>query len=117
MDHQKSLQIKDVFSGEALLASGSASSGVIDVSQTGGAATAEITVTGDGTIKLELLGSNGGSNYVTPNGVSEIATGLTKTPGTTIYSFTIPAIRYIKFKVTETGGANAATVSVKVAVR
>jgi hypothetical protein len=117
MDRAKEIKIVDVFSSESLAASGSATSGVIGVDLCGCAATIQLAITGDGTIKVEYLASNDDENFVTPDSVSEIATGLTKTPGNEIYAFTVPAVKSIKIKITETGTSDSVGVSVKLALR
>jgi hypothetical protein len=71
---------------------------------------AQITVTGSGTIKVEYLCSNDGVTYVEPEGASDIVSGMTA--GTKYVAFQPPVSRYQKIKVTETGGASTATVTV-----
>jgi len=115
MDRNKSVQVVEVFDAEAIAASGSATSSAIGVALCGGTATAQIVITGSGTAKVEWIGSNDNTTFVTPNGVSEIATGLTV--GTYIYSFTILAVESIKIKVTETGTSDAIGATVTLAVR
>jgi len=115
MDLNKSVQVKNVFVAEAIAKSGVATSSVIDVSKTGGTATVQIVLTGSGTVKVEWTGSNNDSTYVTPSGVSEIATGLTV--GTYIYSFTILAVKTMKIVVTETGTSDPVAATVTLAVR
>jgi len=107
-----------IFNGEALTASGSALSDEIDLRQfrPDGSATVQVAVTGDGTFKIEWLGSNDGKNFVTPDSVAEIATGLTKTPGNEIYAFTISQVKFIKFKITETGTSDPVTVTLDLTV-
>ena len=76
MDLNKSVQVKDAFAAVAIAASGSALSEVIDVSKTGGDATLQLTLTGDGTATVEWVGSNDGVDFMTPAAISEIVTRL-----------------------------------------
>jgi hypothetical protein len=67
-------------------------------------------ITGTGTLKLEYQASAEKSGtYVTPNGASEITTGLTAGQG--MYSFSPMLSPFLRIKATETGGANAAVLS------
>ena len=72
-----------------------------------GDATLQWTVTGDGTLKIEVLLSN--DCAVFNDIVDDIVTGQTKTSGiggTNMVAFGIPPCDQIKLKFTETGGAN-----------
>jgi len=112
-------------SAEAIAASGTYTSAAIDLTKVrgdnnstqrpDGFFSAQVNVAGSGTVKVEYLLSNDGTNYVTPTGATEIATGLTA--GNTMHSFDPMVARYLKIKVTETGGANAATVTVTLAIQ
>lgn len=122
MDLNKSIQIKEVFTTEEIAAAGSALSEKIDVGLSGGEATLQLELAGDGAATVEWLGSNNGVDFATPATLSEICTGFTKTtgPGSDgkyIYAFTISAVKYIKIKVTETSTTDSITVTVILAVR
>lgn len=72
-----------------------------------GDATLQWTVTGDGTMKAEVLTSNDGTVF--NDIVTDIITGQTETSGiggTNMVSFGIPPCAFVKFKFSETGGAN-----------
>lgn len=80
-------------------------------------------ITGDGTLKFEYLLSLDGTNFVTPSGATDIATGKVKTSGTSgvdILPFPTdePApAPYMKIKATETAGGNPATLTGYLAVQ
>lgn len=73
----------------------------------------QLTVAGTGTARVEVLVSNDGTNFQEADGASDVMTG--KTVGTSLASFTVPACKEFKLKITETGGANAVTVTAIVA--
>ena len=106
---------EELFSAQEIAAGANASSSAIDLNLAGGQFSIQLELTGDGTAKVEWIGSNDNTTFVTPNGVSEIATGLTV--GTYIYSFTILAVESMKIKVTETGTSDAIGATVTLAVR
>lgn len=104
-----------VFSAQAVLAGGSVDSDPIDIRGIDGYLSLGWTITGDGTAKFEILSCLDGSNYLDVS--PDIAAAQTKItgPGTNGINAalitTIPA-PFIKIRVTETGGANAVTVTV-----
>ena len=90
---------------------------------------AYVTVTGDGTLKVEYEvtnewkqqtdGSAPTSGFITPAGASDIVTAHTKTSGTSgtdLYQF--PAAgepmfsQWLQLRLTETGGANSVTYTI-----
>ena len=90
-----------------IAASGSFTSDAFIARGIEGDATLQWTVTGDGTLKIEVLPSNDG--VVFNDIVDDIVTGQTKTSGisgTNMIAFGIPPCDQVKFKFTETGGAN-----------
>lgn len=69
------------------------------------------TVTGDGTMKAEVLVSNDGVTFVEVD--ADITTAQTKTSGTggvNMIDFEVTLCEQFKIKFTETGGANSITV-------
>lgn len=117
------IHTRRVHSAVTVAASGSASSTAIDFAnmnrswQPDGYFSIQVAVTGDGTAKFEYLISNDGTNFLEPSAASDITTGVTKTSGPgsdgkDIYSFTPLPCRWMKIKVTETGGADSITVTV-----
>ena len=122
MDRGKFTFVDEVYISEEVLASASALTSVIDVGQSGGQFSVQIELSGDGTGKLEWIGSNDGTDYIKPNGASDIVTGFTKTDGPGndgkhIYSFNVIPIKFIKLKITETGGADSITVTATLAIQ
>ena len=114
----------DLFTTEAISASGSATSMNIDLNQPQPAGYfsvyVELTGTGTGQVTYEL--SNDGTNYLTPSSAADIVTAHTAasgpgSDGKDIYSFTPELGAYMRIKVTETGGANAIAVTVVLAVQ
>lgn len=88
---------------------------------------AQILVTGSGTCNIGALCSNDGVNYYKPVSKSAlttpsyIATGLTATGGAggdgkyIIKDPDVPLAGWLKFYITETGGANSVTVTMTLA--
>lgn len=77
----------------------------------------QVTIAGSGTAKVEYLLSNDGTNFVEPSSASDITSGMTATSGPgsdgiDLFSFSPEPARYLKIKVTETGGANPITATV-----
>lgn len=116
----------------AITASSSYTSAAIDLAELVGANSRAIrpdgffglqyTITGNGTAKIEYLLSNDGTTYVEPSAATDIATGLTKTSGPgsdgkDYVAFSPEVSRYLKIKVTETGGANSVTGVLQLAIQ
>ncbi|MDD4984636.1 MAG: hypothetical protein PHQ43_02430 [Dehalococcoidales bacterium] len=71
----------------------------------------QLIITGDGTLQVDYQSSNDGQNFGVPEGVSALATGLTKTSGPGGDGIVILAIHpiassYIRFLFTETGSSD-----------
>lgn len=98
--------IPSITTGE-IAASGSFTSEAFIARSIEGDASMQWTVTGDGTCKIEVLTSNDGMVF---NDIADdIATGQTKSSGisgTNMAAFGIPLCDQVKFKFTETGGAD-----------
>ena len=82
----------------------------------------QVTLTGSGTAKIEYLLSNNGSDYLEPSEGEDIVTGHTSTSGPEtngkdIYVFEPEVARFLKIKVTETGGAAAIIVTITILVQ
>lgn len=80
-----------------------------------------VEVSGDGTANIEYLLSHDNVTYHEPSSGANIATSVVKTSGPgsdgkETYSFEPELARYLKVKVTETGGANTVTVSAWIAI-
>lgn len=95
-------------------ASGSYTTDAYDCSELQGYFSLQWTVTGDGTMKAEVLTSNDGVNF---NDIeSDITTSQTKTSGisgTNMDSFEVAPCNQIKIKFTETGGADTIAVAAR----
>jgi len=110
--------VTKVFTAELILANGSALSGVIDlgsVSQLGSTGL-QVYISGDGTAQFDYTVSNHLNDFITPSGVSAIASSVTKTSGPgsdgkDAYPFEVIIHRYMKIKVTETGTSDSITVT------
>ena len=76
---------------------------------------AQITVSGSGTIQAQYLCSNDGETFVVPESAANIVTGMTA--GTKLARFSPPVCSYIKILITETGTSDTADVSVVLAVQ
>ena len=118
----KEILTEEIFTAEAVTAGSSATSSAFDLNLTGGQFSLQIEVTGDGTAKLEWLGSNDGVDYVKPNNANDIVTAFTKTdgPGSDgkhIYSFNVSLVKFLKIKITETGAADSVTVTATQAIQ
>ena len=113
---------KNIFSAETLEAAGTATSTATDLSNMEGYFTIQVAVSGSGTIKIEYLLSNDGTNYLEPTSASDIATGVTATSGPggngkNIYSFSPEMAKYVKIKITETGATDTVTVTAWLAIQ
>ena len=121
MDRGKSIFTEKIFDEETIAAGGTSLSRAIDLSQAGESVSIQIELTGDGTAKVEWIGSNDGVEFIKPNNASDIVTNFTKSsgPGSDgkhIYGFSISLVKFMKIKITETGLANAITITVTIAV-
>jgi hypothetical protein len=118
MGEYNDVVVTKVFDGEVVAASGNALSGVIDlgsVSQLGSTGL-QVYLSGDGTAQFDYIVSNHLNDFITPSGVSAIASSVIKTSGPgsdgkDAYSFEVIIHRYMKIKVTETGTSDSITVT------
>jgi hypothetical protein len=103
------IHLVTVFSAEALLAGGTATSSAINLNdyKPDGTFSIQVTTVGTGTLKGEFLTSNDGTNFQEPNGATDIFT--THAAGTNQYSFSPPVSGWIKIKITEDGGGATIT--------
>jgi len=107
-----------VFDAQALAASGVFTTPALDLSRysTEGFFSLQFNLTGTGTAKVEFMISNNDVDYIEPTGASDVLSAFTVTSGPgangkDIASFSPPLARFLKLKVTETGGANGVTVN------
>ena len=67
-------------------------------------------VSGTGTVTIDFLESNDGTNFVDQGAASDIITGLTGT-GHTMYSFDPMVCKAIRIRITETAGVAGVVVN------
>lgn len=94
-----------------IAASGSYTTDAFDCTELSGFFSLQWTVTGDGTMKAEVLVSNDGSTFLELD--PDVTTAQTKTSGTggvNMVDFDVTPCNQLKIKFTETGGANSVTV-------
>ena len=118
----REIQTKLIFNAQEIAAGGNAVSDAINLQGIDGYFSIQVALTGDGTAKFEYLMSNNNSDFLEPSSASDIATGHTKTSGPgadgkDIYAFDPDLAKFMKIKVTETGGANTITVTVTSAIQ
>ena len=113
-----------LFDAETIALSADSTSDAIDLNKyrPEGYFSLQVTLTGSGTAKIECLQSNNGDDYLVPSGGEDIVTAHTVASGPGadgkhIYRFYPKPVRYMKIKVTETGGANAIVVTIRLAVQ
>ena len=75
---------------------------------------AQYTVSGSGTCKLDYVCSNDGINYYLPTDTDAVQAGIVA--GSGFEEFTIPTCQWMKLRFTETGGANSVTVTNRLAI-
>ena len=113
MQRDKEAQVRTVyFAGEesiSVAASGDETSDNLDVTLEGGDFTLALTIAGSGTIQVDTLITDDRTRYNIPNGYSANATGLTA--GDHFIEIVIPVCIGVKFKFTETGTSDPATLS------
>jgi len=83
----------------------------------------DLTITGDGTAKAEyLVCDTVDGTFIEPSGATDICTGHTKVTGASgrnlykIDSWTPFLNKFMKIKITETGGVNTITPTVKLVI-
>jgi len=121
----KSVNDMRLFLSKSIAASQNAVSSVIDLSafSLDGFFGCQVALTGDGTAKVQWGVSIDGTNFIYSDAVSDdIVTAHTKTSGPgsdgkDIYQFSPTTARWLKIKVTETGGANGIVVTVDIAMQ
>jgi hypothetical protein len=126
MDHSRTTTLKTVFSAVTIAAGEDDYSDIIPISKLAGNASLQIVVTGDGTARIEWVGSNTRSAAVTafikPNNANDIVTAFTKTSGPGgdgkhIYPFSVSLVDRIAIKVTETSTTDAIVITAILAIQ
>lgn len=107
---------RKIMDSQTISASGAYTSTVITLKNLDGVFALQATVSGDGTVKFEFLGSINSTDFVEAENADDILSGITKTSGPdsngkVFIQFTPDFSYQGKIRVTETGGANSATVS------
>ena len=102
--------VTNLFTTEALGISGTATSDTIDLSVSGGGCRFQYAITGSGTVKVEALESVDGTNFI----VNGTPIGSTLN-GSGFLTYDAAGIPYVKFKITEDGATDTATVTLDVA--
>lgn len=126
MSNMNNLKVNTVFGAKTVAASGTETSGIVDISGANGFFSLQIAVTGDGTVKLGYIASNDGNDFLAPEGeysgsnFAEIISSLTKTSGPgsdgkVIIQFSPHFARYYKFVAIETGTSNSVTITANLA--
>lgn len=122
----REITVLKLFAAQSIAASGNASQPgeAIDLQRfaQNGFFSVQYLITGDGTAKIEYNLSNDGATFIEPSSATDIGSSLTKTtgPGSNgkdILSFSPELARWMKLKVTETGGAQAVVVTLWLAIQ
>lgn len=118
------ITVVSVFGGTSIAKSANSSSTAVDLAaiKPEGHFSLQIALSGSGTAKGEYTISNDGNTYIEPSSATDIFTGLTATggpgsDGKNIYPFHPELARYIKIKITETGGSSSITVTATLAIQ
>jgi len=117
------INTKLIFDAVTVAASADSTSDALDLkNRPEGYFSLQVTLTGTGTAKIEYLLSNNGSDYLVPSEAEDIVTAHTVASGPgadgkDIYVFEPEMTKFMKIKVTETGGANAVVVTITLAVQ
>ena len=112
-----------IFAAETVTAGADSTTDAIDLkNRPEGYFSLQVTLTGSGTAKIEYSLSNNGSDYLTPSTAEPIVTAHTATSGPgadgkDIYIFEPEMSKFLKIKVTETGGASSIVVTITLAVQ
>lgn len=122
----RKIAIIKLFDAQTILASGNSSQPGegIDLQRfaQNGFFSVQYLITGDGTAKIEYNLSHDGATYIEPTGSTDIGSSLTKTTGPgsdgkDILTFSPELSRFLKIKVTETGGAQSIVVTLWLAIQ
>lgn len=98
------------------LASAVGSGGFWDFKRCTGQLGVQVQVQGAGTLKVEYLTSMDGTWFAEPSGASDILSGVTSGDGWVTGGVSLKLGKYGTLRLTETGSANAITVTVKTAL-
>ena len=100
-----------IFNAETIAAGADSTTDAIDLNKyrPEGYFSLQLTISGSGTAKVEYLLSNNGVDYMEPSSGEDIVTAHTATSGPgadgkDIYVFEPEVARFLKIKISETGG-------------
>jgi hypothetical protein len=122
----REITVIKLFDAQTILASGNSSQPGegIDLQRyaQNGFFSVQYLITGDGTAKIEYNLSHDGATYIEPTSATDIGSSLTKTTGPgsdgkDILTFSPELSRFLKIKVTETGGAQSIIVTLWLAIQ
>lgn len=122
----REITVIKLFDAQSIAASGNSSNpgNGIDLQRfaQNGFFSVQYLITGTGTAKIEYNLSNDGATYIEPTSATDIGSSLTATTGPgsdgkDILSFSPELARFMKIKVTETGGAQAVVVTLWLAIQ
>lgn len=116
----RELDVVKIFDGVTVSAGSTITSDAIDLRTWQGYVSLQFYISGTGTCKFYYTGSNNLSDFMAPQGASDIITGLgaTSGPGSDgkgIIQFSIQMCRQIKICCEETGDTDAVVVSAWIA--
>ena len=114
-DNELETTTVQLFNAETVATSGQVTSAVVHIGKAAGIFRLQYAITGSGTLKIELFESIDGTNYIEAPEMSDVATGLTV--GSSLVTFSPGLAPYVKFEVTETGGAASAVITLWLAVQ
>ena len=111
-----------LLNAQAISAAGTYTSSTVNLTNAEGLVSLQITLTGDGTASIVYQTSNDGTTFAEPEGVTAVVSGFTKTSGgssngNAMEQISVEFAKYVRLLVTETGGAEAIAVTIKMAVR
>ncbi|MBI5846072.1 MAG: hypothetical protein HZB23_15550 [Deltaproteobacteria bacterium] len=111
-----------LLNAQAISAGDTYTSSTVNLTNAEGLISWYIELTGDGTASFVYQTSNDGVSFAEPEGVTAVVSGFTKTSGGSangkaMEQISVEFARYMRVLVTETGGAEAIAVTLKMAVR
>ena len=104
------IYVRKIFTAEALLTAGTATSSAIDLGNKAhtGHFSLQYSKTGSGVVKVEYLLSNDGKTYAEPSTGVDIVSAIAAGAQSDIISFSPEVARWMQIKITENGTNTAA---------
>ena len=111
-----------LLNAQAISASGTYTSSTVNLTNAEGLISLQIELTGPGRASIVYQTSNDGTTFAEPEGVTAVVSGFTATSGGSangkaMEQISVEFAKYMRVLVTETGGAEAIAVTLKMAVR